>query len=257
MARTAAKGAGDGDDDGFHLRAWEGSRLWYAVTGAAKMAGVRLSIEPAAVGAEEHMREQSKQRVFTEPNAAAARVLGTEVDGAREEWCEWADALATHGPGKVSVEAGLAKSDLVKAGKGSDVASLAVWAALRASGPPDEELSGGIRGFLEGMDGELVAEGGLRRKDGLKAEKYYITTAINYVNGQPHMGHAYESITSDVIARYHRVCGRDVLFVTGSDEHGQKIADTAEAQGETPQGLVDRFAHNASPRLEGGFEKKG
>eukprot|EP01043_Picozoa_sp_COSAG02_P034105 COSAG02_NODE_2366_length_9052_cov_1.784541_4_plen_1632_part_00 len=60
-----------------------------------------------------------------------------------------------------------------------------------------------------------------------KGEKFYLTTAINYTNGSPHMGHAYEAITSDVICRYHRAYGRDVYFLTGTDEHGQKIADTA------------------------------
>ena len=57
--------------------------------------------------------------------------------------------------------------------------------------------------------------------------RFYITTAINYANGPPHMGHAYEAIIADVIARYHRAYGREVHFLTGADEHGQKIADTA------------------------------
>ncbi|CEG47063.1 methionine-trna ligase [Plasmopara halstedii] len=73
-------------------------------------------------------------------------------------------------------------------------------------------------------------------------ETYYLTTAIHYTNGQPHMGHAYENICSDVICRYHRVFGRDVYFLTGTDEHGQKIAQTAEAAGVTPQQLVDKYA---------------
>jgi len=49
-------------------------------------------------------------------------------------------------------------------------------------------------------------------------ERFYITTAISYTNGNPHFGHAYEAVTSDVIARYHRVYGRDVYFLTGTDE---------------------------------------
>lgn len=71
---------------------------------------------------------------------------------------------------------------------------------------------------------------------------FYLTTAIHYTNGQPHMGHAYENVCSDVICRYHRVFGRDVHFLTGTDEHGQKIAQTAEAAGVTPQELVDKYA---------------
>eukprot|EP00927_Polykrikos_kofoidii_P006241 TRINITY_DN12539_c0_g1_i2.p1 TRINITY_DN12539_c0_g1~~TRINITY_DN12539_c0_g1_i2.p1 ORF type:complete len:881 (+),score=150.72 TRINITY_DN12539_c0_g1_i2:126-2645(+) len=71
--------------------------------------------------------------------------------------------------------------------------------------------------------------------------KYYITTAISYANGWPHIGHAYEALSSDVFARYHRILGKDTYFLTGSDEHGQKIAQVAEEQGMTPQQSVDRY----------------
>jgi methionyl-tRNA synthetase len=71
-------------------------------------------------------------------------------------------------------------------------------------------------------------------------EKFCVTTAINYANGAPHMGHAYEAVSSDVIARYHRLYGRDVLFQTGSDEHGQKIAEAAAAAGCKPIDLCDK-----------------
>jgi methionyl-tRNA synthetase len=57
---------------------------------------------------------------------------------------------------------------------------------------------------------------------------YYVTTAINYTNGDPHVGHAYEGITADAIGRYHRNYGRDTFFMTGTDEHGKKIAESAE-----------------------------
>eukprot|EP01054_Gregarina_sp_Poly1_P006200 Gregarina_sp_Poly_1__6199@NODE_3285_length_1212_cov_75_507424_g0_i1_p1_GENE_NODE_3285_length_1212_cov_75_507424_g0_i1NODE_3285_length_1212_cov_75_507424_g0_i1_p1_ORF_typecomplete_len341_score44_05tRNAsynt_1g/PF09334_11/1_5e108tRNAsynt_1/PF00133_22/9_4e21tRNAsynt_1/PF00133_22/2_2e20tRNAsynt_1e/PF01406_19/3_3e09tRNAsynt_1e/PF01406_19/0_0098tRNAsynt_1f/PF01921_18/0_0011tRNAsynt_1f/PF01921_18/1_1tRNAsynt_1d/PF00750_19/0_002tRNAsynt_1d/PF00750_19/7_7tRNAsynt_1d/PF00750_19/46tRNAsynt_1b/PF00579_25/6_1 len=73
----------------------------------------------------------------------------------------------------------------------------------------------------------------------VKNQKFYLTTAINYMNGPPHVGHAYEILTADMIARYHRVAGREVYFVTGSDEHGQKIANTAEKMGKTPIQLCD------------------
>jgi len=56
------------------------------------------------------------------------------------------------------------------------------------------------------------------------SDPFYITTAINYPNGPPHVGHAYEAITADVIARFHRLRGRDVFFMTGTDEHGLKMA---------------------------------
>lgn len=65
-------------------------------------------------------------------------------------------------------------------------------------------------------------------------ECFYLTTAIAYTNGFPHIGHAYEFLTSDIIARYHRLFGKKVFFLTGSDEHGQKVANSAAAAGRTP-----------------------
>ena len=69
---------------------------------------------------------------------------------------------------------------------------------------------------------------------------YYITTAIAYPNGAPHIGHAYELIATDAIARFQRLDGFDVFFLTGTDEHGLKIQQTAERQGLTPRELLDR-----------------
>jgi len=73
------------------------------------------------------------------------------------------------------------------------------------------------------------------------SSKYYITTAINYCNGWPHIGHAYEALTSDVFARYRRMLGEDVFFMTGADEHGQKIAQVAENEGLQPIQICDRY----------------
>ncbi|HWO87710.1 MAG TPA: methionine--tRNA ligase [Gemmatimonadales bacterium] len=72
--------------------------------------------------------------------------------------------------------------------------------------------------------------------------RFYITTAIDYANGEPHIGHAYERIGADAIARYRRLRGDDVHFLIGMDEHGQKVAQAAEAEGITPQAFVDRIA---------------
>jgi methionyl-tRNA synthetase len=72
--------------------------------------------------------------------------------------------------------------------------------------------------------------------------RYYLTTAIDYSNGDPHIGHAYEKVGADVIARFHRLAGDDVHFVIGMDEHGQKVAQEAAAQGRSPQDLVDELA---------------
>ncbi len=73
-------------------------------------------------------------------------------------------------------------------------------------------------------------------------EKYLISTAIPYANGAPHMGHAYERIATDVMARFKRLEGADVRFITGMDEHGQKMQQTAARENLTPQGLADRTA---------------
>ena len=71
---------------------------------------------------------------------------------------------------------------------------------------------------------------------------FFITTAIDYVNGQPHLGHAYEKITTDVLARHMRQRGQDVFFLTGTDEHGEPVADTAHAHGLEPKEWADRNA---------------
>jgi methionyl-tRNA synthetase len=70
----------------------------------------------------------------------------------------------------------------------------------------------------------------------------YITTPIYYVNDRPHMGHAYASIHADVVARYLRAAGREVMLLTGADEHGEKIARAAALAGEDPQAFTDRHA---------------
>ncbi len=71
---------------------------------------------------------------------------------------------------------------------------------------------------------------------------FYITTAIDYSNGEPHLGHAYEKIGADCIARYHRLRGDNVKFVIGMDEHGQKVKQAADTAGIEPQEWVDRIA---------------
>jgi hypothetical protein len=74
------------------------------------------------------------------------------------------------------------------------------------------------------------------------SKQFYITTAIDYVNGQPHLGHAYEKIVADVIARSRRSLGQEVFFLTGLDEHGQKVQQAAIAEGKTPQAYCDKLA---------------
>lgn len=72
--------------------------------------------------------------------------------------------------------------------------------------------------------------------------RFYVTTAIDYANGDPHLGHAFEKIGADAIARYHRLIGDEVRFCMGMDEHGQKVAQAAAARGVDPQALVDELA---------------
>ena len=67
---------------------------------------------------------------------------------------------------------------------------------------------------------------------------FYITTPIYYVNDIPHIGHAYTTLLADVLARYHRLLGVPTHFVTGTDEHGQKVWEAATQQGITPQEQV-------------------
>jgi methionyl-tRNA synthetase len=74
------------------------------------------------------------------------------------------------------------------------------------------------------------------------AEPYYITTAISYPNGEPHIGHAYEAIAADVMARFRRAQGRDVRFQTGTDEHGLKMAQAARARGVAPLELATEMS---------------
>jgi len=71
---------------------------------------------------------------------------------------------------------------------------------------------------------------------------FYVTTPIYYVNARPHIGHAYTTIVADVLARRHRLLGDDTFFLTGTDEHGQKIQRSAKAMNCTPQEFVDKIS---------------
>src|SRR3989338_4624492 len=70
-------------------------------------------------------------------------------------------------------------------------------------------------------------------------QKFYITTPLYYVNDVPHIGHAYTTVAADALARYKRMKGFDVYFLTGTDEHGQKVFHAAEQQNKSPQEFVD------------------
>ncbi|TYP57375.1 methionine--tRNA ligase [Thermosediminibacter litoriperuensis] len=85
----------------------------------------------------------------------------------------------------------------------------------------------------------------------MKNKIFYITTPIYYVNAEPHIGHAYTTIVADFLARWHRLAGYDTFFLTGTDEHGEKIAQAAQKNGEEPQAFVDRM----SARFREAWEK--
>ena len=76
------------------------------------------------------------------------------------------------------------------------------------------------------------------------SKSFYVTTPIYYVNDVPHVGHAYTSIAADVLARFMRLDGRDVKFLTGTDEHGQKVEKTAESKGMSPQDFVNKVSQS-------------
>ena len=79
------------------------------------------------------------------------------------------------------------------------------------------------------------------------SKKFYITTPIYYPSDKLHIGHTYCTVATDAMARYKRLTGCDVMFLTGTDEHGQKIEDKAKAAGVTPQEFVDKIVvHSAS-----------
>jgi methionyl-tRNA synthetase len=74
------------------------------------------------------------------------------------------------------------------------------------------------------------------------SQRFYVTTPIYYVNAEPHIGHAYTTVVADFLARFHRLAGDDVYFLTGTDEHGEKIFQAAQAAGVEPQAFCDRIS---------------
>jgi methionyl-tRNA synthetase len=89
-------------------------------------------------------------------------------------------------------------------------------------------------------------------------DPFYITTAIHYPNGRPHIGHAYEMVAADAIARFQRQAGRDVLFQTGTDEHGLKMAQAARARGIDTRAFADEMSshfHVMADRLDIGYDR--
>eukprot|EP01035_Chromulina_nebulosa_P000642 gene642-892_t len=108
--------------------------------------------------------------------------------------------------------------------------------------PPLPVMPGGSVMHRECRPLTTVAVGAFRSYQPRMAEPYYITTAISYPNGRPHIGHAYEAVAADAIARFHRQAGRDVRFQTGTDEHGLKMMQTARDRGVETRALADEMS---------------
>src|SRR3989338_5313963 len=92
----------------------------------------------------------------------------------------------------------------------------------------------------------------------MKKKKFYVTTAIDYVNAEPHIGHAYQKIIADVLARWHKNKDEETFFLTGTDEHGQKIAKSAKKLNKTPLEYVNLIApkfKEAWGKLEINFDR--
>ncbi|WP_034383711.1 methionine--tRNA ligase [Deinococcus sp. YIM 77859] len=85
----------------------------------------------------------------------------------------------------------------------------------------------------------------MTRQPEAQDKEFFITTAIDYLTGPPHVGHVYEKVLADALARYHRLAGYDVTFLTGTDEHGERIVKLAAQEGVTPQAFADHLSHNA------------
>ncbi|WP_246610999.1 methionine--tRNA ligase [Aquisediminimonas profunda] len=92
------------------------------------------------------------------------------------------------------------------------------------------------------MSQPLFPERRTLKPDIMSGEPFYITTAISYPNGRPHIGHAYEAIAADAIARFHRLSGRDARLITGTDEHGLKMVQTAARAGVSTRELADEMS---------------
>ena len=75
----------------------------------------------------------------------------------------------------------------------------------------------------------------------MNKKKFYITTPLYYVNDEPHIGHAYTTVLADVISRIHKMRGESVYFLTGTDEHGQKVQEASEKRKLTPKEHVDEY----------------
>ena len=195
------------------------------------------------------------------PSAALAALVVSGL--ATERWC-FEGFLPRTGRQRAERLAAVA-SDIERGIGGLRVALPVGQGAVRPdghvrAGTPGGRVPGadqGPRGDLEGQPvrgvgplaaahapGRICTWSSARRHPGnlWPVARFYVTTPIYYVNDAPHIGHAYTTVTADALARWHRLVGDEVFFLTGTDEHGLKVKRSAEANGLTPQEQVDRYS---------------
>ena len=162
--------------------------------------------------------------------SAAKRVAKKAVKKAAKKAIRKAAAKATKAPPKKAAAAAIAPAAKKPAAPKAPAAEKAPKAAVvRAPKQPKPAATAAARASVPAPAAD-------------RGNAYYITTAIAYPNGQPHIGHAYEAIATDALARFQRLDGKDVFFLTGTDEHGQKMIQTAAGEGMTPYELATRNA---------------
>jgi methionyl-tRNA synthetase len=149
-------------------------------------------------------------------------------------------AKSRRAPSKKAKRSSAAKPVRQKGPKKKEQSKLAAARAKRALSTPSKKPQATPMVSIERTPARQTPRPSVREDSAGRGRPYYITTAIAYPNGPPHIGHAYEAIATDAIARFMRLDGFDVFFLTGTDEHGIKMLQTAAKEGITPRELVER-----------------
>jgi len=116
--------------------------------------------------------------------------------------------------------------------------------ALKAGNVPINKVSWRVsesEGIPAPYKSQIDLQGVQKNMSKMAEKNFYLTTPIYYANDQPHIGHAYTTLLADVLSRYHKLMGYNVFFLTGTDEHGQKVQQAAQKRGVTPQEQVDEY----------------
>ncbi|MGY3445475.1 MULTISPECIES: methionine--tRNA ligase [unclassified Bradyrhizobium] len=182
-------------------------------------------------------------RVTKTAKTAAKAKTGANTTGAKTSAAKKAAKKAVKKAAKKTVKKAAAKA--TKAAPKKAAAAAVVPAAKKPAPPkkaPAAEKASRPSAVRAPKPPKPAAAAPVSAPAADRGNVYYITTAIAYPNGQPHIGHAYEAIATDALARFQRLDGKDVFFLTGTDEHGQKMIQTAQGEGMTPHDLATRNA---------------